>query len=239
MKTAKRIISLILMAVIAFSMSACASGSSDNGETAGNETGAWAMNDQKNEAKLPDEVEKAFRKATENFTGGTLEPVAYIGSQVVAGMNYMIICREVTATQEPESSYKIAVIYADLEGNAELTSLSDFDFTKYTEGEGTKNSETLSGGWYASPDAAGSEIPDDVRNVYEKATEAVCWEWAEVDLLAYLGSQVVAGTNYAILCHGKLTEDESTDHIFIITVYEDPDGSAGVSNIHTLDLSEL
>ena len=239
MKRIRQMISIMLISAIAFSMTACAGSNSDNVETEGKETGAWTISDQSNEAKLPDEVEKAFRKATESFTGSTLIPVAYIGSQVVAGMNYMILCRSVTAAQEPETSYKIAVIYADLEGNAELTSLSDFDFVKFTVGEGMKNSETLSGGWFAASDASGSEIPEDVRNAYEKAAEAVCWEWAEVDLLAYLGSQVVAGTNYAILCHGKLTEDESTDHIFIITVYEDPEGNVEVSNVHTLDISEL
>lgn len=239
MRAIRQMIAIVLISAVAFSMTSCADSKSEKIETGAGETGAWTVSDQKTEVKLPEDVEKAFRKATENITGSTLVPVSYIGSQVVAGMNYMILCRSVTAAQEPQTSYKIAVIYADLEGNAELTSLSDFDLTKYTEGEGKKNSEVLSGGWYVAPDAVGVEIPEDVKRAYEKATEAVCWEWAEVDLLACLGSQIAAGTNYAILCRGKLTEDESTDHIFMITVYEDLEGNAEVTNIHTLDLSEL
>lgn len=239
MRTIRQMIIIVLILAVAFSMTACGDSSSDNNENEGKVTGAWTVSDQKAEVNMPEDVEKAFRKATEKVTGSTLEPVSYIGSQVVAGMNYMILCRAVTATQEPQTSYKIAVIYADLEGNAELTSLNDFDLMKYTEGEGTKNSEVLSGGWYVAPDAAGSEIPENVKSAYEKATEAVSWEWAEVNPLCYLGSQVVAGTNYAILCRGKLTEDKSKDHIFVITVYENLEGNAEVTNIHTLDLSEL
>ena len=239
MKKLKQIISIMLISTIAVGISACAGSGSDRDEVPETETGAWTINHQKNQAKLPEEVEKAFNKATEKHTGSTLEPVAYMGSQVVAGMNYMILCQAETTTQEPEASYQIAIIYADLEGNAELTSLEDFDIVKYTEGEGTKSKGGLAGGWYAASEPAGLEIPENVKNAYGKATEAVCWEWAEVDLLAYLGSQVVSGTNYAILCHGKLTEDESVDQIFVAKIYEDPEGNAEVSNIYTIDLTEL
>ena len=239
MKKLKQIISIMLISTIAVGISACTSGKSDHDEVPEPETGAWTINHQQNKAKLPENVEKAFNKAIENHTKSTLEPVAYIGSQVVAGMNYMILCQDLPEGQEPEASYKIAIIYADLEGNAELTSLNDFDYVKYTEGEGKKSKGGLSGGWYAASEAVGSEIPENVMNAYGKATEAVCWEWAEVDLLAYLGSQVVSGTNYAILCHGKLTEDESVDQIFVAKIYEDTEGNAEVSNIYTIDLTEL
>ena len=51
---------------------------------------------QEAKAALPNDVAKAFSKAVEGFTGSTLEPVAYLGSQVVAGMNYMILCLLIT-----------------------------------------------------------------------------------------------------------------------------------------------
>ena len=240
MKIIRRTISIILISAIAMSLSACKGSKTDNKEgSVGAETGAWTMNDQKTQAKLPDEAARAFNKATEGFTGSTLEPVALIGSQVVAGLNYMILCRATTATQESVTTYQIAVIYADLEGNAELISLKDFDLSKYTEGHVEAAQEMLSGGWYVPEDACGSDIPENAKAAYEKATEAVCWEWAEAEPIAYLGSQVVAGTNYAILCKGKLTEDSSTNRIFVTTVYEDTEGNAGVANTRLLELAEF
>ena len=36
---------------------------------------------------LPDEVQSAFDKAFEGFTGASYRPVVYLGSQIVAGTN--------------------------------------------------------------------------------------------------------------------------------------------------------
>ena len=240
MKNIKRIISFVLIAAMAISLYACKSNEPDSvGESVGAETGAWAVNDQEIQAKLPDEVAKAFSKAMEGFTGIDLEPVAYVGSQVVAGMNYMILCRATAVSQESVPTYKMVIIYADLDGNAEITSLTDFDLAKYTEGEGKQDQEMLSGGWYVPEEACGSDIPEEVKAAYEEATEAVCWQWGTVDTIAYLGSQVVAGTNYAILCKGVLTEDSSSNRVFIVTVYKDLDGNVQFLNSRILDLTDF
>ena len=252
----KKAILFTLVAALVICLSACGSNKSDTTSnmasdatsdtasnvsegSAGPMTGGWEIAGQELQAKLPEEVATAFSKATETLTGTTLEPVAYVGSQVVAGTNYMVLCRATSATEEPETTYQMAVIYADLEGNAEVTSLKDFDLTKYVEGEGTKDFEQLAGGWSAADDAAGAGLPENAKNAYDKALETVCWEWGAVEPLACLGSQVVSGTNYAILCKGTLTEDESAARIFVITIYEDLDGKAELSNSHVLDLAEF
>ena len=70
---------------------------------------------------LTDDVKAVFNKAVEGLTGMTYEPVAYLGSQVVAGTNYMLLCKVTTVTAEPTSDYAIVTVYQDLEGNAEIT----------------------------------------------------------------------------------------------------------------------
>ncbi|MBQ1490093.1 MAG: hypothetical protein IIZ43_03510 [Eubacterium sp.] len=248
MKIGKKAIIFILITAMVIGMSACGSTKPEAAsETASDASegsaeavsGGWVINDQELQAKLPEEVEKAFSKATETLTGATLEPVAYVGSQVVAGMNYMILCRATSATEKAEATYQMAVIYADLEGNAEITSLKDFVLSRYTEGEGTRDVQQLTGGWSAAADAAGAGLPENAKDAYDKALETVCWEWAEVEPLACLGSQVVSGTNYAILCKGTLTEDGSAERIFVVTIYEDLKGNAEVTNINILDLAEF
>lgn len=252
MTISKKAILFMLIAAMAICMSACGGSKTDTTsdtasdttssvpeESSAPVTGGWAIDDQDLQVKLPEDVEKAFKKATEALTGATLEPVAYVGSQVVAGTNYMVLCRATSSTENPETKYQMAVIYADLEGNAEVTSLKDFDITKYTEGEGKRDFEQLSGGWSASSDAVGAGLPENAKKAYDEALETVCWEWAETEPLACLGSQVVAGTNYAILCKGKLTEDESAEQIFVAVIYEDLDGNANVSNTNILDLAEF
>ncbi len=144
MNNFKQTISLILIIMMVICMYGCTGSKTDNSEDKSvPETGAWIINDQIN-ATLPDYVEKAFNKATEGFAGSSLEPIAYVGSQVVSGMNYMILCRVTTATPEPVTTYRMVVIYADLDGNAEITSLKDFDISKYTEGNGLSEQENTS-----------------------------------------------------------------------------------------------
>ena len=128
MKRIRQMISIMLISAIAFSMTACAGSNSDNVETEGKETGAWTISDQSNEAKLPDEVEKAFRKATESFTGSTLIPVAYIGSQVVSGKNHYILCKMTPSVKElnGSASYVFITVYENLEGKCEITDTKDY-----------------------------------------------------------------------------------------------------------------
>lgn len=77
-----------------------------------------------------------------------------------------------TVTTEPVRSYQMAVVYADLEGNAELTAVKDFDLAAYTNRNNAEiSADKLAGGWPVPEDAVGSEIPEDARTAFDKASE--------------------------------------------------------------------
>ena len=199
-------------------------------------TGGWeiAENDA---AALPEDVQTAFDKAVEQFDGSELTPVAYIADQVVAGTNYMILCEAETVTAEPVKSYQMVIVYADLEGNAELTAVKDFDLTAYTEGNNTEiSSEQLAGGWNVPEDAVGSVIPEEAQAAFDKAAEQ--FTGSDIEPLALLGTQVVAGTNYAFICKSTLTTQEPISGIQIVTAYADLEGNAKIINISTVDPAE-
>lgn len=196
-------------------------------------TGGWEIADNE-AAALPEEVQAAFDKAVEQFTGSELKPVAYIESQIVAGTNYMILCEAETTTAEPVKSYQMAVIYADLEGKAELTQIKDFELTAYIEGNDSEiSSEQLDGGWNVPEDATGSEIPEEAQAAFDKALEQFTGN--DLEPLALLGTQVVSGTNYVFICKSTLTTQEPVSGIQIVTVYADLKGNADITNISTLD----
>ena len=236
----KKLSILLLALTMIIACTAC--GSEGQTETTEAETdiettepldGGWEIADNE-AAALPEEVRTAFDKAAEEFTGSELKPVSYVANQVVAGTNYMILCESETTTAQPVRSYQMAIIYADLEGNAEMTSLKDFDMTAYTEGDNTEiSSEKLAGGWNVPEDAVGSEIPEDAQAAFDKATEQ--FTGSDIEPLALFGTQVVAGTNYAFICKSTLTTQEPVSGIQIVTVYADLDGNAEITNISTLD----
>ena len=200
--------------------------------------GGWTLNGDVAAAALPQDAQEAFDKATEGLLGNDLTPVALLGTQVVAGTNYAILCKSELVTAEPVVSYQVAIIYRDLEGNAEIIDITDFNVAGYTEGDGADiSAETLAGGWQVPEEYTVVTLPENVQAAFDKALEG--WTGSNQEPLAYLASQVVSGTNYAILCRSTLVTKEPVSGISVVTIYEDLQGNAKISNIHVIDPAEF
>ncbi|MDO4870023.1 MAG: hypothetical protein Q4A65_07070 [Bacillota bacterium] len=232
---------LILIMTIAMAMCFAGCGSSQTEETAEPEeavSGGWEVVAEPADAGLPEDVQNAFDAATENMTGNELTPIAYFSKQIVSGTNYQILCQSMPAVEEPIPELQVAVIYQDLEGNAEITNIADFDIANYSDNDGADvGREEVTGGWEVPEDYTQAELPDNVREAFEKAIEQV--GGSTFTPMAYLGSQVVAGTNYAVLMEGELASQEPVSNIQVAIVYEDLDGNAELTNICTLDPADF
>ena len=236
----KKLCSIFLAAAVLITVSACgstgqSSGDEKSGESENTEavTGGWELYDNKANV-LPDDVQAAFDKAAETYTGSELKPVAYVASQVVAGTNYMILCETAASTEDPVPSYQMVIVYADLKGNAEITHVKEFDLTSYTEGGSSEiSAEKLAGGWEVAEDRSSVLIPQDAKDIFDQAKENL--DGNELDPMALLGTQVVAGKNYAFLCYSTLQTEETVNGIQVVTVYADLDGNAEVINISSVD----
>ena len=91
-----------------------------------------------------------------------------------------------------------------------------------------KNDVSEKGAWSISDQKIEDFLPDSVD-----------WIWSKVSPLAYLGSQVVAVNNYALICKGESASEERADSMMIVTIYEDLDRKSELSNIHLLDLADF
>ena len=74
-------------------------------------------------AALPADAQAAFDKAVEGLDGATYVPVALMSTQVVAGMNYCILCQIAPVVPEAAPAWALVYIYADLQGNAGITNV--------------------------------------------------------------------------------------------------------------------
>ncbi len=97
-----------------------------NSEVSDNEhnvAGGWNTS---KDGVITEAAQEAFDKATKPG-GMTYTPVSLLGTQVVAGINYAFLCDGQPTDDEsaPTRSYKI-IVYADLEGNAEITSIEPY-----------------------------------------------------------------------------------------------------------------
>lgn len=92
---------------------------------------------------------------------------------------------------------------------------------------------TLAGGWTVADDPA---ITDDVNNIFFRALDSYQTGTITVAYtpVALLGTQVVAGTNYAVL--SKASEINKGSKWVIIYLYQDLEGNAAVLNIADVEL---
>ena len=203
-------------------------------------SGGWSVNDTPEAAKLPEEAQKAFDEATEALTGAVLTPLACIGTQVVAGTNYAILCRSELSTPEANPDAKpslvVAYIYQPLEGSAELTRQADFDFVALTERtDGEEAGEQLMSGWQAPEEAAKAALPEEVQTAWDTAAKQS--DLSALEPMAFLASQVVAGNNYAILCRSAGKDGQAS--IRQVVIYADLEGNAEVTANALVDVAGM
>lgn len=92
--------------------------------------GAW-VNWAADPLDIPENVKAAFDKALEGLVGHTYEPIAILGSQVVSGMNYCLLCKTTVVTTDAPVSYTLVYIYEALDGTAEILRIQDIVFDAF------------------------------------------------------------------------------------------------------------
>lgn len=78
-------------------------------------------------AEITEEKQALFEKAMAELLGVNYEPVAYLGSQVVAGLNHCFLCRATVVYPNAAPSLVLVYIYENLEGNAQMTGIVNLD----------------------------------------------------------------------------------------------------------------
>ena len=112
-------------------------------ESDGDVDGGWSANTGDPAYENNVEVKDAFEKALANMilAGGEMEPVAYLGMQVVGGYNYLVLCKVRAVVEDPSVELALVTVYVDPEGNAEIFT-DDINFSAQEEVEDIELSET-------------------------------------------------------------------------------------------------
>lgn len=228
----KKVLSLLFVVSIVLLLTACG----NEPKESDNKVGGWELNTSVSN-KIPTDKEKIFSKAIEKYTGMELEPIAYLGSQVVSGTNYMYLCKATTTTSKPETSFKVVVVYENLDKEVELKEVEDFDIEDYVNKDIDIANEELTGGWIATSEAGDNSLNTDEDTMFDKATQDLVG--VDYKPVAVLATQVVSGTNYAILSTGKTVTKDPVNNISIITIYKDLDDNVKVLSVANIDLADF
>ena len=113
----RKLIGILMALMMVFGL-ACASAE-------GMLAGGWQAAE---DPAVTEELQAIFDKGLEGLVGVNYVPVAYLGSQVVAGTNHAFLCQGTVVAPDAVPAWKIVYLYQDLEGNVSVLDIEDFDF---------------------------------------------------------------------------------------------------------------
>lgn len=236
----KKLILCLIIVLAAFTAFGCGDDDQKDEEKAEKQqteeqkAGGWEVNTEFGKVSFPKAAAEAFNKYLDKIED-KLVPVAYIGfreDEEDGAKAYEYIAYNKTAKKVQAVSVEL-----NAKGEPEIGNLQDFNFTDYTQGDGVPASATDEDGFAVPDDYAGSEIPKDVQSVFLSSSKTL--DGNALTAIAYFGSQVVNGTNYALLCVGETVTAEPVKNIQLVVVNQDSSGKCSIVNINTIDLEAI
>ena len=186
-------------------------------------TGGWKTAESTD--ITPEQLE-VFNKAMEKLVGVKYEPVAYLGSQLVSGTNHCFLCKATVVVPKATPRYTLVYIYEKLNKECEILNIVDLAAT------GKENGEAVLGGWSFSKDPS---ITPAISAAVSKASAKKLG--ATYEPVANIASQIVSGTNHAILCKVKAVTPDAESHYALVFIYESLDGNCSITEVTDIVLS--
>ena len=190
----------------------------------GNQMGAGSWETAES-TEVNDELKSFFNDAVGKLDGYFFEPVALLGTQVVAGTNYCFLCKPTIKADNAMNSMVLTYINVDPSGSASYIK----DERLVLPGTDAANGDDMMvGGWSY---AVSSEITPELKDIMAKASETLTG--AVYEPVAYVGSQVVAGTNHAMLCKVAPSTSglSSPVTLAVVYIYEDLEGNCEITEV--------
>lgn len=224
---------LTALSLCTFFLTGCNNTSKDSAALS-QTAGGWAISTEPVTPDIPESARFAFNDAVSVLTDAEYEPIAYLGSQVVAGSNYGFLCRVSSDSAQSEVKLCTVKIYRNLEGNSSVLETKDVIISEcFKDSNLSFTPDNLAGGWNISSDIKSAVLPKEIQTAFTKATKDL--KDVEYKPLAYLGCQVVAGSNYAVLCKASANGSDNQSSLAVIMIYADLEGGAQITSVSGFD----
>lgn len=230
MKKSIRFTSAAMAALIAMSCATFSAFADDSIELADDSgyteflAGGWEVNTGSTSISKNAAAKAAFKKATADLLGVSYQPIAVLGTQVVAGTKYAILCRATPVIPDAAPDITIMYIYENVDGTVDIdgfqTIISGGDkggFKANTRKFTIKNKKNKA-----------------VYSAYKKAMK----ELVGVDYkpVLYLGKQTKSGSSYMILCRSQAVYPNAPYEWSLVTVSKSAKGKVKLGDVQTLEL---
>lgn len=230
MKKSIRFTSAAMAALIAMSCAAFSAFADDSIELADDSgyteflAGGWEVNTGSTAMSKNAAAKAAFKKATAELLGVSYQPIAVLGTQVVAGTKYAILCKATPVIPDAAPDITIMYIYENVDGTV------DIDGFQTIISGGDKGGFKANTGKFTIKNKKNKAV----YSAYKKAMK----ELVGVDYkpVLYLGSQNKSGSNYMILCRSQAVYPNAPYEWSLVTVSKSAKGKVKLGDVQTLEL---
>ncbi len=164
--------------------------------------GNWSVNTSTKAMMNDKQAGQALKQAMKGYAGYELKPLALLGTQVVAGTNYCILCYGSTVTLKPKHSLCKVYVYEDPQGKAEIVKIKKI---KLRGGPAS--------GWKIGKVKKALAVDKKAKAALKKATTGLAG--AEYTPLLMLGK---AQNAYSLLCRCKYSDREGTKGLSVVAL---------------------
>lgn len=202
----------------------------------GGVAGGWTFCNEFEDVEIPEEALEAYKEASKTVDLVPMDIVAYLGEQVVAGTNYLLIgMPQIKVLGGGHEQLYVLKIDKDLKGECTLTTSTLIKSDMFAE-ESSVNffqSEGIVGGFIID-DAIGAPLSERAQAAFDKAFEG--FTGVGYEPILELGHQVVSGTNYAILCKATRVTATPASGLAVVVIYNDLQGNAEILRICNFEI---
>jgi len=161
--------------------------------------GTWEINVVVN--AMPQKVATAVSALSEQLVGAEYTPIAYLGSQVVNGVNHAVLAEQLVVTGK-DTKNVVVLIFNEKGMDCNLVAI-----------ERVLESGGESGGIHVD---ATTDIPEEAMDAFNSVFEG--FVGSDVKPFAYLGSQVVKGINQIFAAEITPVVENPTKKVAIVIV---------------------
>lgn len=162
--------------------------------------GSWEI---KVSTNYPQKVATALGNLNEHLLGAEYTPVAYVGSQVVNGTNHAVLAEQLILSGK-DTKNAVILIFNEKPNEMEATLVN---IERVVESGGKLGGIEVN---------VTTEIPEDAKAAFESVMEG--FVGSKVEPFAFLGSQVVKGTNYIFAATVAPVVKDPVEHAAIVIV---------------------
>ena len=120
----KILAAILILATVLGLACACAEEIKPTPALGGATVGGWTPAE---DPTVTEERQAIFDKGLEGLLGVGYTPVAYLGSQPVAGTNHAFLCQATVVVPNAKPTWVILYLYENLEGNVSILNIAEFD----------------------------------------------------------------------------------------------------------------